>query len=72
MKNKIVLLTLFLLCAASFTGCTKRCRCIQYNSNVVYYSKEEVAARHKTCQEMQYIEGMHTQYYSYCEWVYGD
>lgn len=72
MRRKLIVIAILALGAFSFASCTKRCRCVQYNGSIVYFSKEDVEAKNKHCYEMQYLDGMHTQYYSYCEWTHGD
>lgn len=52
------------------SSCTKRCRCTKFNLETVYYSKEEVKATGKSCSDMRFLDGLHTPYYTYCEWTY--
>lgn len=66
--SSVVLITFLMLVLC--TSCTKRCRCVKFNLEEVYYTKEEVAAQGKTCSQMQYLDGLHTTYYSYCDWEY--
>ena len=72
MKKKSLQLLLAVLVILSVSGCTKRCRCIKYNTNVDYYTPEEVSSQNKTCSEMRYMNGLSVQRYSLCEWVYGE
>lgn len=71
MKRKAILIV-SLLILVSLTGCTKRCRCIKFNLEVDYYSKAEVTAQGKSCENMRYYDELHTPRYSYCEWTYTD
>lgn len=72
MTRKLMLLVSMLILLVCLSGCTKRCRCQKFNQEIVYFSKEQVSAEGKTCNQMKFRPGMFTQYYSYCEWVYGD
>lgn len=72
MKKKLILLSVITMASLATTGCTKRCRCISYNTSVDYFTPEEVSALGKTCSEMRYLDGLSVQRYSVCEWVYGE
>lgn len=54
----------------AFSSCTKRCRCVKFNLEEVYYTQAELDAAGKTCSQMKYLDGLHTTYYSYCGWDY--
>lgn len=70
MNRKSFVLTICLLLLCLCSSCNKRCRCVKFNLEEVYYTQEEVAAQGKTCAQMQYLDGLHTAYYSYCDWDY--
>lgn len=70
MKTKITFLVLSVLALVFMSSCTKRCRCTKFNLENVYYSKEEVKATGKSCSDMRFLDGLHTPYYTYCEWTY--
>jgi len=72
MKKKLLLVCVIALAAVVMSGCTKRCRCVKYDTSSEYYTQEELSALGKTCTEMRYMEGLSTQRYSICEWVYGE
>lgn len=70
--KKIISLAAALVILFSISGCTKQCRCIGYDADIDYYTKEELAALKKDCDEMRYMNGLATQRYALCEWVYGE
>ncbi len=69
---KAILLATLVMVFLATTSCTKRCRCIRYDTGLEYFTQEELSAQGKTCAEMRYMSGLATQRFSVCEWVYNE